>query len=92
MQYVRYYLNQNQIKQKVLTLSRQKDQESLYLRDFFILLIIFSTNEFPDLNSASFEKHNIADGEYYGRLQGSNREGDGVLSLKKKPIQKGIFL
>ncbi|CAK90245.1 unnamed protein product (macronuclear) [Paramecium tetraurelia] len=47
------------------------------------------TNEFPDLDPVSYQRHEIADGEYYGRFQNSNREGDGVLALKKKPIQKG---
>ncbi|CAD8088995.1 unnamed protein product [Paramecium primaurelia] len=47
------------------------------------------TNEFPDLDPVAYQRHEIADGEYYGRCQGSIREGDGVLSLKKKSLQKG---
>ncbi|CAD8173780.1 unnamed protein product [Paramecium octaurelia] len=47
------------------------------------------TNEFPDLDPASYERHDIVDGEYYGRLRDTNREGDGVLSLRRKPMQKG---
>ncbi|CAD8095499.1 unnamed protein product [Paramecium sonneborni] len=48
------------------------------------------TNEFPDLDPTSYEQHTIKDGYYYGKLQGPNREGDGVLALKNQGQQRGF--